>query len=254
MGLKIKYKKGQITIFIIIAILIVAAIIAAFLFFGGVFEGIGKKPSSEQFIDKCVRDAVKPSVDAVLRGGGRIEPSFYKLYGGQKHNYLCYQKNYYLTCVNHYPQLKEIAEDEILRDSGERVRICFDSLKQDLEDRGYSYSDGAMDYDIELAPKKVLIKLSQKIDISQGGESQALNNFDTQITSPLYDLIMVAREIVNQESQFCNFEYNGFMLFYPQFDIKRIDYDDNKIYKLFERQSGKEFKFAVRSCVLPAGA
>ena len=249
-----KYKnKAQVTIFIIVGILIVVAIIGFFLLFGRFdFQERGSL-NVEQFIETCVKDAVEPSVGKVLAGGGRAEPSFYKMYQGEKYNYLCYQKNYYLTCVNQYPMLKAIAEQEIKQDSEERVNECFASLKKDWEDRGYDVSDSALDWRVELSPKTVLISIEKRLDFSKGSASETYSEFSVNFLSPLYDLVMVAREIVNQEAEFCNFEYNGFMLLYPEYDIKRISYDENRIYKITDRRSGGLFKFALRSCALPPG-
>jgi len=43
------------------------------------------------------------------------------------------------------------------------------------------------------------------------------------------------------------------MLLYPKWDIRRIDYDDSKMYRLIDRKSGAELKFAVRSCAFAPG-
>jgi hypothetical protein len=245
--------RGQMTIFIIVGILIVVGVVLAFLLFGDYEITGGKDLSPRQFVSKCVREAVEPSVSAVLAGGGRVNTTFYKMYGGEKHNYLCYRQGLYLPCINTHSILKRLVEQEIELDSMGRVQSCFDSLERDFENKGYAISGGALNYSIDLVPGKVLIQVGKDVAISREGDSESFSDFDSSLISPLYDLIMVAREITSQESRFCNFEYNGFMMLYPRFDIRRIDHDDDKIYKLFERQSGKEFKFAVRGCVLPAG-
>ena len=246
-------KPGQVTIFIIVGILIVVAIGSFFLLFGDFdFQG-GDSKNPEQFIEKCVEDAVEQSVEKVLAGGGRAEPSFYKMYLGGQYNYLCYQKNYYLTCVNHYPMLKAIAEEEIKQDSEEAVKECFASLENEWEKQGYDVSSGGLDWSVEIAPKNVRVIMNKQMSFTKGDASETYSGFVVNVLSPLYELIMVAREIVNQESQYCNFEYNGFMLLYPEFDIKRIAYDENRIYKITDRHSSSLFKFAVRSCAFPPG-
>ena len=249
----IKDKKAQVAIFIIIAILIVVSVIIALWFFGRNTAELPKSLNPDQFIDKCVRDAVEPSVEAVLAGGGRVEPDFYKQYNGDPYNYLCYQKNYYLACINHYPQLKAIVEEEIRADSDQRVRDCFNSLKQELESKGFSVVEEELEYNIKLVPKIVKININKKFNIFRGETAQSFESFNAELMSPLYELVMVARDIVNQESQYCNFEYNGFMLLYPEFDIKRISYEEELIYKIMERRSGKVFRFAIRGCAFPPG-
>ncbi|MCK5342111.1 MAG: hypothetical protein KAR20_01840, partial [Candidatus Heimdallarchaeota archaeon] len=91
------------------------------------------------------------------------------------------------------------------------------------------------------------------ISLVHGESSQNFEDFDTKILSPIYELIKIARDVVNSESQYCHFEYNGYMLLYPKYDIRRIDYQDSKIYRLIDRRSEMEFKFAVRSCAFAPG-
>jgi len=246
-------KRGQITIFIILAILIVVAIVILFLFWGRISGDDVPIETPKSSVGKCIRDAVSPSVEKVLSGGGRVEPSFFIMYKDMKYNYLCYQEAYYLACVNHYPQLKKIIETEIEEDTVDDVRDCFDNLVEDYEGKGFVVDEGELDYSIDLMFGKVSIEVEKDINIEKAGSSQSFRNFDSSFISPVHDLAMIAREIVNQESQYCNFEYNGFMALYPEYDIKRIDYNNVKIYKLIDRKSGKEFKFAVRSCAFAPG-
>ena len=95
--------------------------------------------------------------------------------------------------------------------------------------------------------------LNKSIKISKGEGAQSFSNFDSFVLSPLDGLIDVAYEIVNQEAQYCHFDYNGFMLLYPEYDIDRIEYDYSRIYIITDRRSGKVFRFAVRSCAWKHG-
>ena len=246
-------KKGQITIFIILAILIVIAIVVLFFFLGRNYTQSRETQDTQSYIDKCIRDYLQVSAQKILEGGGKIEPQSYLMYKSEKYNYLCYQQNYYLTCVNQFPMLKSVVEDEIKKDIDFQVRKCFDNLKQDLQDNGFDVSDSSLDFSVELVPGRILVEVDKKIDINKAESSESFSKFDSQILSPLYGLVMIAREIVNQESQYCNFEYNGYMLLHPEYNIKRIDYDDSKVYLLTDTKTGKLFKFAVRSCAFPPG-
>jgi len=149
--------------------------------------------------------------------------------------------------------LEFLIEDEIREDTKDEVQVCFDSMREDFENKGFDVSGGATTYSIDLLPGNVEIKLEKKIDLVRGDSSQNFEDFDTKILSPIYELTRIAREIVNSESQYCNFEYNGYMLLYPDYDIRRIDYRDSKIYRLIDRPTGAEFKFAVRSCAFAPG-
>ena len=245
-------RRGQVTLFVIIAIVIVLAIMVVF-FLGRYYSQKPEDLNPEAFIDKCARDAVSLSANKIFNNGGLANPELTIMYQDEKYNYLCYQKNYYWTCVNQLPALKQVIEKEIRNDTIQKIRQCFQTLKEDIESKGFSISEGELNYSIELVQKKILIKINKKFEISKEQSIQRFTKFDTQLLSPMYELSMVAREISNQESQYCNFEYNGFVLLYPGYEIKRISYDDSRIYKVKDRVSGKEFKFAVRSCAFPPG-
>ncbi len=246
-------KKAQVTIFIILALILIVSIALIYVIIRKPEISLSPEENPEAYIEKCARDVVAESVEKIFKGGGRIDPELFIMHQGGKYNYLCYNKNYYLTCINHHPMLKNIVEEEIEKDTINQIKRCFFSLKEDLEKKKYSVLLGELDYQINLAPQKVLIEINRKLDFSKEGNVKEIKKFNSRIISPLYELIMVAREIVNQESQFCNFEYNGFMLLYPKYDLKRIEYDESRLYRIIDRVTSKEFKFAVRSCAFPPG-
>ena len=249
----VEMKRGQVTIFIIVGIVIVVGIVAMFIFLGKVEVDSPSDLGPKVFVDKCVRDVVEESVDKMLRNGGEILPSRAIAYKGDEWNYLCYQADYYKGCYNLHPMLEMQIEAEIVRDTEAEVQGCFNSMREDFENRGFDVGGGATEYSVDLLPKMVKISLSKRIDVSKAGASQSFENFDSEIISPIYELVQVARDVVDSESQYCNFEYNGYMLLYPRYDIRRVDYSGSKMYRLIDRRSGAEFRFAVRSCAFPPG-
>jgi len=246
-------RRGQVTIFIIIGIVIVVSIVAVFIFMGSFEVDSPVDLGPKAFVDKCVRDVVEESVEKMLKNGGEILPSRAIAYKGDEWNYLCYQADYYKGCYNLHPMLEMQIEAEIVRDTEAEVQGCFNSMREDFENRGFDVGGGATEYSISLLSKMVKIDLSKRIDVSKAGSSQSFENFDSEILSPIYELVQISRDVVDSESQYCNFEYNGYMLLYPRYDIRRIDYSGSKIYRLIDRQSGAEFRFAVRSCAFAPG-
>ncbi len=246
-------KRAQVTIFIILAIIIVVAIIGTIFFMGGRSVDAPVNADPSQIIEKCVRDAVEKSVWKMLANGGQRFPSQAIMYQGSEYNYLCYQADFYQGCYNVHPMLEYLVESEIREDTLAGVQDCFNSMREDFEGRGFDVSGGSANYSIDLLPGSVEINLKKKISLVRGESSQSFEDFDTKILSPIYELIKIARDVVNSESQYCNFEYNGYMLLYPKYDIERIDYGGSKIYRLIDRRSGMEFRFAVRSCAFAPG-
>jgi len=252
MALKIN-SRGQVTIFVVLAVMIVVAIVGVIFLRTNIKSDFANDLGARQAIVSCVETAVKESTQKIFDGGGEIFPEKFIMYDGLVHNYLCYQDDFYSRCYNRFPLLEESIENQIREDTKEEVQNCFNVLRSDFEERGYKVSGGSTDYSIDLVPGKVKINLKKRVEVVGEKSSSNFENFDGEVLSSLYELLGVAREIVNDESRYCNFEYNGYMILYPRFDIRRISYIDSRIYLLIDRNSGEEFRFAVRSCALPAG-
>ena len=248
-------KRGQVTIFIIVGIMIVVGILLLiFLTKDGVDAVTPTDLGPRDFIVSCVEDIVEDSLDRAMENGGEIVASQSIRYQGEEWNYLCYQADYYQGCYNLHPMLELQIEMQIDTDTRTDVQTCFNEMEKDFEGRGVDVDiSGGKNYSIDLLPGFVRVTLDKDVEVLGEGGGLAFDDFGFEIQSPIYNLVRVAREIVNSESQFCYFEYNGYMLLYPEYDIRRIDYMDSKMYRVIDRWSGDEFKFAVRSCAYPAG-
>ncbi len=246
-------KRGQITIFIIVGFLIVLLITLAFIFRQTIQTETPFELGPQDFVRSCIRDSVEESIPKILEGGGKIVPEKTILYQGKSYNYLCYQGDYYSSCYNLYPDLVGIIEEQIYLDTKDSVQGCFDLMREDFEDKHYNVDGGATEYSVKLLPGRVDIKLVKDISISKGESVQSFKKFDFEVLSPLNELAGIAREIVNDESAYCNFEYVGYMILHPEYDLTKTNYKDSKIYNVKDRKSGYNFKFAVRSCALPPG-
>jgi len=253
-GRKLKTNRGQVTIFIIVAIVIVVAVLGLIFLMGGDGEVLSPSDlSPRDGVVGCVRDVVDESIDKMLRNGGEALASQTIFYEGEEWNYLCYQADFYQGCYNIHPMLELQIEREIEMDTSVGVQSCFNAMREDFEDRGLDVSGGGTVYSVDLLPGYVDVDLKKEIEVSGESGTQNFDDFGTEVMSPIYDLVRVARIIVNDESQFCNFEYNGYMLLYPEYDIRRVDYRDSKMYRVIDRRTGDEFKFAVRSCAFAPG-
>jgi hypothetical protein len=248
-------KRGQITIFIILGIVIVVGVfLVIFLARGGVevVDPVDLNPRSS--VVSCVEDVVEDSIYYMMQNGGEASMSQSVLYEGVEWNYLCYQADYYQGCYNLHPMLELQIEREIEIDTETDVRGCFNLMREDFEDRGFGVDLGVVNYSVDLLPGLVRINLNRNVEVSGECGAQSFDDFGFEIGSSIYDLVRVAREIVNSESQFCWFEYNGYMLLYPEYDIRRFDDGrENKMYRVIDRWTGDEFKFAVRSCAFAPG-
>ncbi len=255
-------KRGQVTIFIILGIIVVAAI-ALFLIFGSKIVpeiGFGKEVNPVPFLDSCIEDKVKASLKTISSQGGYVESSLYKTFKfeGEKDftdiSYLCYTQNYYMSCINQEPMLIQHLKNEIKTDISDEVKTCFDELTSSLEKQNYVVDAKYNGFNIELARGKVIVDIDAELVLTKSGETTKQEDFKIVMPSRFYDLALVVQEIISQEAEYCNFEHVGYMFFYPEFNIDKFGTSDAVIIYTVEHEDSKEkFRFAIRGCVIPAG-
>ncbi len=246
-------KSGQVTIFIIIALIIVVAIALIFLLRREPTTGVSPETDPQSYIEKCARDYTKEAIANLSRKGGDIEPEGSVMYKGEEITYLCYNANFYLPCINQRPMLIEHIEGEITNYIESRVKDCFSSLQQELEKRNYQVSLGSMNISTELQTKTVIVTINRKLTITKNEEIRNFEKSEAQISHPIYDLAEIGNEIASQEAKYCYFNVDGFNSNYHNFEVRKDMIDDSKVYSVKEIASGKEFKFATRGCVMPRG-
>jgi len=255
-------KKGQVTIFIIAGILVVAAIVVFFFLRQGIIPGIGEKPEENpgSFLEVCIEDKLIKGVEKISSQGGYLENSLNRTFKFSNEkvftdiSYLCYQNNYYLSCINQEPMLIQHLKAEVKDYVLDDVRKCFDNLVSSLDRRGYVVDATYNGFEVEFTTKKIIIDVDGGIVLTKSGEVTRQEEIEMVIPTMFYDLAVVVQEIVSQEARFCNFETQGFMAFYPKFDIRRFKTGDGTvIYTVQHKDTKEEFKFAVRGCVIPPG-
>jgi hypothetical protein len=254
-------KRGQVTIFIILAILIVAAIFLVFMFRKDIPISIGQKPSEDPnaFFETCIQEKIKQTADLISIQGGYVKPEFFtefKFEGEEKGeiSYLCYNQNYYYPCISQEPMLIQHLKNELHQEIKYDVKNCFDELTKSLSKKGYAVDANYDFFEITLAPKKIIVDVFAQIKLTKTGESTTQKDFKVIVSTRFYDNAVVAQEIISQEARFCNFEQLGFMLIYPQFNIDKFRTSDlSTIYTIEHRKTNEKFRFVVRGCVIPPG-
>ncbi len=251
------YKKAQVAVFVIFAIIIVSLVIVYFLFFqkqGTSIISTGEF-NAQEYVSQCVRDRLSEGVDKSLPQGGIFNPRDYRQYQGKKIPYLCKNINYYDACINQYPRYIVTLQDELHNYLGSRIDGCFNSLKAELEKRKYSIKDdNNKNFEVVLEPDFVEVKMQRKISFNKDASSTSLDDFSSKLRSPLYDLSLVTQNVVSQEARFCYFETAGFNLLYPKTDVRRATLSDyTRIYNIKDKASGKQLNMAIRGCAIPAG-
>lgn len=250
-------KRGQVAIFVIVAIVILVAVVSFAIFYARksiVENAVQRDNGIESMLDSCVRAGMQKEADAIIPQGGFLEPRNYREFENFKVAYLCYNNNYYEPCITQYPvYLTQIAR-EFEKDIHEEIASCFAKIDEDLRAKGKEVSSSETKTNIILRPDIIGAEIEREMQIRDKDGSQKYNSFTVSLKNPLYDLAYVAQEITRQEARYCYFETVGFMLLYPDFDIrKRHMSDGTEIYSITDLESGYKMNIAIRGCAIPAG-
>lgn len=259
MDFKIK-KRGQLTIFIIIGLVLVGATIIFFLFKNQEnIETTGKiEENIEQFLNSCLKDKIKNAINDLSIHGGYIDNSFsldFQFENEESRNitYLCYTQNYYDLCINQKPGFIQDLKLEIKNYIFNDVKNCFDELTENIVRKGYKIETNYKDFSVNFLPKRVIIQIDSNVVLTVSEETTKEENFEIIIASRFYEIVSLVQELVNEEAEFCNTETVGIMLLYPEFSIEKFKTQDSIIYTVENLESKEKFRFAVRGCVIPPG-
>jgi len=247
-------KRGQVAIYVIIAIAIVG-IVVAFLFLRERFApSLSVEIDLKSGIEKCVSDSVNEGLEIMLPQGGFIEPKNFRVFNKTKISYLCYVDGNFKPCINQHPVLTREVSEEVKSYIMPRIENCIETLTKELEKRGNKIEGGDMGIRVNLVKGKVVVEIDKKIVVEKLESKKVYDGFKIEVMHPVYEMLMVAEDIVNSEIEYCSFEYTGYMLMHPEIDIRLyVTSYSEKIYTLKDNISGKTMKFAIRGCVIPAG-
>ncbi len=248
-----KIKRGQVTIFILLGILIVVGIVFMFSFKDGITNLFREDLDINSEIQQCIEEGVTQEINNILETGGKPESNLKINNLGVNYTYVCYQKSNYLTCVNLNPAPISSAESLLKKKTEEKTKECFSRALDKMSDEGYKIEEKELKYSIALVPSSILISIKKPLSFSKEESTKVFEDFSFEVKSKLYDILNLVREIINQESQYCYFDYVGLMALYPEFKITRTNIDGSRLYTIKNKLTNEEIKFAVRGCAIPQG-
>lgn len=248
-------KKGQVAIFIIVAVLLFVALTVFFLARdSNIILPTGTEFSPDRYMSSCVRQAVRETTDTLLSQGGVVNPTDYITVNNTRVAYVCKNINYYAPCVTQYPLFISHLRKELQGTISDEVSSCLVALKTELERRNYAVELGSHSINVELKPELVEVSIPIELTLTKNEVRQQITQLGTTVRMPLYDVGLVVQEIAAQEAQYCYFEYVGYMFLYPSYDIRLTTQSDaTKIYSVTHLPTDKTMRFAIRGCAFPAG-
>lgn len=247
-------EKGQIAIFVIVAVIIVALLLI-FLFYPKLpFISKTGELSPISYLKSCIEPDLKKNVETLSNNAGYSNPEGILEYQGDKIKYLCYTAEYYKTCVVQQPLIKEHFEQELNVLIKEKTQTCVQNLKTEYEKRGYEVSLGKIDSRANINMGNILIAITSPMSVKKSGSSQSFSGFNIEMKSEMYDLVMIGVSVIDFESSAGDSETTLYMQYYPSLKIEKTRLGDgSKVYRLTNVETNESFRFASRSLVWPPG-
>jgi hypothetical protein len=250
-----KNKKAQLSMFIILALIIVVLIAIAFIIYNN--SGLKIKPSEDPkaYIEKCTSDSLEEVENLIVKNNFYLNLSGnFVFFNGTKVPYLCRSSLFYGPCVNQEPMLIENVRKDIENYTTKDIEKCLTILIKDLKNKGYLVSEGNLKLNVEFKDNFIIANIDKKIVLKKAEETKIYENFISQVPSPLFELMKTSQKIVDYESTYCEFNDINWMLNYPKTSITNfVTGDKTKVYTLTDKVTNKKINFAVKACVLPAG-
>ena len=214
MNEKNKNKRGQVTIFIIIAIVVVGLAALFYSFYPEIRSTfISEVKSPQAFIQSCLEEDIEATADKLSLQGGDLDPEFYYKYKTDNLRYLCYTTEYYKLCTVQEPMLKEHIEKEIKDAINSKASECFDELKKTYQDKGYQVTLTKGPMNVELLPKRIVATFDNTF-ILKKDTSETYNDFRVILNNNLYELVSIAISIIDFETTFGDAETTFYMNYY----------------------------------------
>jgi len=249
--------RSQITLFVILAIIIVAALI---IFFTYALPKIRVYFSNPQVgLENCLKSNMETELPKILLRGGTLTPELYFMYEGGMVDYLCYTSEYYKTCTMQKPFIKQDIENELKTAINANVQKCFNDYTEKLRVKGYivSVSSENVDLNLQILPKEIVASLDNQITAKKGEETISYSGdklFNARISSNIYEILMVASSILNFEARYGDSNPETYMFYYQNLKVeKKKQSDGTKVYILTDKNTAEKFKFATRSLAWPPG-
>ncbi|MFA5061135.1 MAG: hypothetical protein WC494_02380 [Candidatus Pacearchaeota archaeon] len=240
-------KKGQVTIFIILGIVIIAGVL---VFFFWIKPNYISEESGALGFEGCIKTAIRKSVIELEKNAGYINPEFTYNDKGEKIVYLCYTNEYYQSCVVQVPFLKQHFEENLRKATLAEVEVCYEDSVSELRDEGYEVVEGKINYNVSIEPEAVGVFIEAPTSVG----SQKFSRFNVKINSPLYDILMISTSVLQFEARYGDTDTDSLNDFYPDYFVSKMKMSEGTtIYKVTSKIFEDEFKFASRSIVFPAG-
>lgn len=245
-------KKGQITVFVIIGIVIVALIVLLYSFRSQIPVPFAQANLQDEMqsaraqIQECLKNSAMEPIEKIGLQGGYLStpPGSYRLFNDSAVSYLCYNQVGKNTCTNRMLTIENM-QNELSNAIEEAVPECLEiDISNSIE---FTPPD---DYKVttEIQPSKVIITLNYAVTLvdPKTGDELSEDKFVSALNAPLGDLYNVAMDIVDSEASAGRFDVLSYVLSkMSKYTIYPHKPYPDKIYQIKLREGSYMFQMAI---------
>lgn len=250
-------KRGQVTLFVILGIVIVALIVLLLAFRKDIMPKTGSLENLEEVmrnIDKGIKGCMAQSAEEPikrigLQGGYLSTPEgSYRRWNDYPISYLCYNMANTEACRNRFLTVGNM-EEQLAAAIKENMAKCF--AVEEFADLGLIKTIEVMpvdNFDVKTTISKdiVTVELNAKVEVKGSGGSKVKDKFEVPIRSPLGELYDVSQDILDAETTLGRFDQLTYMLAkMSRYTIYVQKPYPDKIYQIKLREKDYIFQFAV---------
>tara|TARA_Y100000034_G_scaffold135167_1_gene205965 strand:- start:1088 stop:1834 length:747 start_codon:yes stop_codon:yes gene_type:complete len=216
-------KRGQITLFVLIGLLLLLLSSLFFILNFDVKDNIKLYPSDKEaitaFTKSCFETSSKKAIeDFGIKGGYLFDDSYESLnVVGEKVSFYAYQGENVMPSLEYF---EKVQLDQFVRYS---TLNCIDSYKV-FEKKGYEISITEMNITSDLSYGKFSSNLNLNLDVKLADIRENIEtNFNYEIETNIFKLLTQAREVVNYFLSNENIDFS----FFDDYDIEISSYSVN---------------------------
>lgn len=203
-------KRGQVSVFIIIGIIAVAAIILMFFLLRSYQEKARSITNPREYlksqindirkmVDDCISDKTSDVLKKLFDSGGHLNPVRYASYYDKKITYLCYKVKKDKPCYN-MMFTNEDVDNEIRPFLEGGISNCINNGLGGFKDKDYNVNTGEFSFDFVFDESALLVTVNYPITLTKGNIEEKDEKFNKEIKTNFWKLANVAYSIINDES------------------------------------------------------
>jgi hypothetical protein len=245
-------KRGQLTAFIVVGIVLVASVILVMYLRGQFFFGpvtpdnlANRMVPISEHITNCIKDLSPEEIERMGLQGGHLKTpkDTFRKQNDIPISYLCYNVEGRPQCYNRVLLISEM-EEELNEAIRNKLTTC---INVKSFERGFDVTTGALNVDTEIGRGNVLVSVNYPVILKKGDVIVNEENFDVNFNYPLGKLYDVTQDIINVEAEFGEFDQMSYMLVKRgQYIIEKKKPYPDKLYILKTKDSPYIFQFMIQ--------